>query len=109
MRSEFKELQEKHGIEKERNDTVAAKLTTENKDLERECERLHHTWMEKEKSYRLLCTKDEMGTLKMGNSQLQMKERNTTAKQTKEYASNQRAMFTNLKNLLELKAQVTCP
>ena len=75
-RIEFKELQDKHCVEKERYDTLTAKLRDENKEVESEYER---------------------------------QETQATAKRATEYASKQRAMFINLKQLLELKAQVVSP
>ena len=43
-------------------------MTSGNRDLENECSRLQEEWLGKERSYHLLCAKDEIATSKIGNN-----------------------------------------
>jgi len=126
-RKEFQELQEKHIREKERYDEAAAKLTSGNGGLESDCSRLQEVWLEKERSYHLLCAKYEMATPKIGKvtelgrlkelyestiieQQEMAKElraqQESGVNQSEDYISKQKMMFSNLKRLLELQAKV---
>ena len=102
-------------------DKAAIKLTNDN--LTADCSRLQEVWLEKERSYHLMCAKNEIAASKLGNLPALGKEykklyesksveqqdlakelraQQGGVKQSKEYRSNQKVMFVNLNQLLEL-------
>ncbi len=100
-------MQQQHDTEKTKYDDAEAKLTRDKKDLEKVCSQLHEEWIEKERRYHLLLEKDgtsDIATLpEFDCLTSQEDEKGVVKKHSEEYISNQLAMFSNLKRLLELK------
>eukprot|EP00578_Thalassiosira_sp_NH16_P012391 CAMPEP_0181124452 /NCGR_PEP_ID=MMETSP1071-20121207/26491_1 /TAXON_ID=35127 /ORGANISM="Thalassiosira sp., Strain NH16" /LENGTH=635 /DNA_ID=CAMNT_0023209763 /DNA_START=418 /DNA_END=2325 /DNA_ORIENTATION=+ len=109
QRVQYQELQEAACKKKAEYERIESKLMHDNKDAESECSRLHETWLQKERSYHLMSAKpSELGGLYPDQRQnfgmeLSAREQQGGGMRSKEYISNQKAMFANLKKLLELK------
>ena len=105
-RKNFQALQQQHGTEKTKYDDAVAKLTGDRQALEDDCSELHTEMMEKERRYHSLLCKDgtsDIATLPEFDSLASQVDKKGVVKHSEEYMSNQLAMFSNLKRLLELK------